>query len=92
MIEKDFVNIDNFLSEGIVKWNSPSNIALVKYWGKIPVQIPANPSISFTLNKCKTTTSISFQKKASKGISFKFFFDGLLKDSFKPKIQNDLTN
>ena len=34
MIEKDFVNIDNFLSEGIVKWSSPSNIALVKYWGK----------------------------------------------------------
>ena len=40
MIEKDFVNIDNFLSEGIVKWNSPSNIALVKYWGKKHLQIP----------------------------------------------------
>ena len=76
-----------FIDHAIVGSKSPSNIALVKYWGKIPIQIPANPSISFTLNKCKTTTSISFQKKASKGVSFKFFFDGLLKDSFKPKIQ-----
>ena len=39
MIEKDFVNIDDFLSEGIVKWSSPSNIALVKYWGKKNNQI-----------------------------------------------------
>ena len=40
MIEKDFVNIDNFLSEGIVKWSSPSNIALVKYWGKKIIKYP----------------------------------------------------
>jgi len=60
MIEKDFVNIDNFLSEGIVKWNSPSNIALVKYWGKKDNQIPKNPSISFTLSKSFTTTSVEF--------------------------------
>ena len=34
---------------GTVAWDSPSNIALVKYWGKKPVQLPANASISFTL-------------------------------------------
>jgi diphosphomevalonate decarboxylase len=33
-------------------WTAPSNIALVKYWGK-DNQIPANPSVSFTLNNCK---------------------------------------
>ncbi|NJK85011.1 MAG: hypothetical protein HC906_02565 [Bacteroidales bacterium] len=27
----------------------PSNIAIVKYWGKHEGQIPKNPSISFTL-------------------------------------------
>ena len=66
MIEKDFVNIDNFLSEGIVKWNSPSNIALVKYWGKKNNQIPQNPSISFTLSESLTTTSVEFKPKKIK--------------------------
>ncbi|MFY8133263.1 MAG: hypothetical protein ACOVOL_08510, partial [Bacteroidia bacterium] len=30
-------------------WSCPSNIALVKYWGKKEgeLQIPANPSLSF---------------------------------------------
>ena len=31
--------------DGMVSWSSPSNIALVKYWGKKDGQIPANPSI-----------------------------------------------
>ena len=38
---------------------TPSNIALLKYWGKrdIELQWPANDSISMTLSVCKTTTS-----------------------------------
>ena len=67
---------------------APSNIALVKYWGKKNVQIPSNPSISFTLNNCKTTTTITFQKKNFKGFSFRLFLDGILKDSFNLKIEN----
>ena len=53
---------------------SPSNIALVKYWGKKPVQIPTNPSISFTLKNCHTQTSISFKK--SNSFTFDFKIDG----------------
>ena len=34
MIEQDFICSDSFESSGIVEWNSPSNIALVKYWVK----------------------------------------------------------
>ena len=41
------------------QWQSPSNIALVKYWGKKDNQIPANTSVSFTLNHCNTTTSLT---------------------------------
>jgi diphosphomevalonate decarboxylase len=48
------------------KWESPSNIALVKYWGKKGVQLPANPSISFTLNEAKTITKVSLEEKQSK--------------------------
>jgi mevalonate pyrophosphate decarboxylase len=35
---------------------------LVKYWEKKD-QIPANPSVSFTLNNCKTITKLTFAKK-----------------------------
>ena len=87
MIEKDFVNIDNFLSEGIVKWSSPSNIALVKYWGKKNNQIPQNPSISFTLSKSLTTTSIEFKPKKNKANSIDFKFDGIKDHEFGQKIK-----
>ena len=87
MIEKDFVNIDNFLSEGIVKWSSPSNIALVKYWGKKNNQIPQNPSISFTLSKSLTTTSIEFKPKKNKANYIDFEFDGIKDHKFGQKIK-----
>lgn len=48
------------------KWESPSNIALVKYWGKKGIQLPANPSLSFTLNEAKTITKVSLEEKQSK--------------------------
>ncbi|NRD19247.1 diphosphomevalonate decarboxylase [Winogradskyella eckloniae] len=89
MTEQDFIlknynaNIDN----GSVKWTSPSNIALVKYWGKKKHQIPENPSISFTLSDCKTITEITYTKKDSKGFSFDVFFEGNKNEAFKPKIQ-----
>ena len=67
---------------------APSNIALIKYWGKKNIQIPSNPSISFTLNNCKTTTTITFKKKTFEGLSFRFFLDGISKDSFNLKIEN----
>lgn len=77
------------IEKGKFTWESPSNIALVKYWGKKEDQIPENPSISFTLDSCKTTTTLSFKKRDKKdsSISFDLFFDGKQKDDFKPKIQ-----
>jgi len=48
------------LQQGVVEWNSPSNIALVKYWGKYPEQLPRNASLSFALNKSLTTTTVSY--------------------------------
>ena len=92
MIEKDFVSIDNFLSEGIVKWSSPSNIALVKYWGKKNNQIPQNPSISFTLSKSLTTTSKSFKPKKNKVNSVIFEFNGIKDHEFGQKIKLFISN
>ncbi len=46
------------MSKLISTWQCPSNIAIVKYWGKRGFQLPANPSISFTLTNCTTTTTL----------------------------------
>lgn len=75
---------------GSFTWSAPSNIALVKYWGKKPSQIPANPSISFTLKHCKTITKLGFKRKSSKGISFELLFDGHPKPEFNGKIESFL--
>lgn len=73
---------------GSFSWSSPSNIALVKYWGKKKDQIPENPSISFTLSACKTITKLSFSKKEDReNFSFDVFLDGEKKDDFKSKIE-----
>ena len=70
------------------EWSAPSNIALVKYWGKKENQIPANPSISFTLNNCKTITKLEVVKKSkTNSFSFDLLFEGKPKEDFKPKIQ-----
>lgn len=76
------------IENGNFQWSSPSNIALVKYWGKKDSQIPANPSVSFTLNNCQTITKLAFAKKQSQDIfSFDLLFEGKPKEDFKPKIQ-----
>lgn len=90
MQEQQFIpkSYTNSIISGSFEWASPSNIALVKYWGKKKDQIPENPSISFTLNNCKTTTKLSFSKKASnESFLFDVFLDDEKKDDFKPKIE-----
>ena len=93
--EKDFIvkEYPTSVEKGTFQWSAPSNIALVKYWGKKENQIPANPSISFTLNNCKTITKLTFTKHfdklsvTDKKFSFDLLFEGKPKEDFKPKIQ-----
>ena len=73
---------------GKVGWTSPSNIALVKYWGKKGKQIPQNPSISFTLSECLSETFIGFEKAERFG--FNCFFDGKENPAFGAKIEKFL--
>ena len=74
--------------QGKVAWSSPSNIALVKYWGKRGKQIPQNPSISFTLSECRSETFVSFEK--ADNFSFRFFFEGKENHAFGAKIEKFL--
>jgi diphosphomevalonate decarboxylase len=70
------------------KWRSPSNIALVKYWGKYGTQMPRNPSVSFTLTNAHSDTvlRISKMEKAENiGISFDFLFEGKPNIAFRAK-------
>ena len=76
-------------NNGIVRWQSPSNIALVKYWGKKGRQLPQNPSISFTLSNCRTETSVAYEPSDNFGLSFRF--EGREAPEFQSKIQLFLT-
>ncbi|PIF01048.1 MAG: diphosphomevalonate decarboxylase [Maribacter sp.] len=77
------------VEEGKVTYKAPSNIALIKYWGKKADQIPANPSLSFTLDACATTTSITYSRRKEKGTGFSYelLFEGRPKPDFRPKIE-----
>lgn len=75
---------------GNFTWQSPSNIALVKYWGKRPIQLPQNPSVSFTLSKAFSETQIEFEVGgAAKGIeNLQFFFENKENEAFRKKIMS----
>ena len=76
---------------GRVQWSAPSNIAIVKYWGKKGIQEPLNPSVSFSLNNARTITSVDFEYKGmSNHPSLEVFLDGVPMPSFKPKIETFL--
>lgn len=73
------------MKHALVEYRSPSNIALVKYWGKMGLQMPMNPSISFTLSECATITSVEFD--LAEKFSFQFIFEGEAKLDFHPKLE-----
>ncbi len=77
----------NLPEKGVHSWQAPSNIALIKYWGKYGLQLPKNASLSFTLSACQTQTKVIYtkQKQADK-FSFKVFLEGEHAPSFEPKI------
>ena len=69
-------------------WESPSNIALVKYWGKYGEQLPCNPSISFTLDQALSKTSIkAVEQTASAEVDFEFEFEGQANQVFADKMR-----
>jgi len=70
---------------GSVCWESPSNIAFIKYWGKKGNQLPCNPSISMSLKHSITRTQLNyFPKKSNKRIHFEF--DGNTQPIFEKRI------
>lgn len=68
-------------------WKSPSNIALVKYWGKRQPQLPENSSISFTLSECYTASTLKLFEKKEAQSSIEVYLDGETKPDFIGKFQ-----
>ncbi|MEN8224585.1 MAG: diphosphomevalonate decarboxylase [Bacteroidota bacterium] len=72
-----------------VTWQSPSNIALIKYWGKHGIQLPSNPSLSLTLDECYTTTEVSWEEGSGK---VELFFDGVKKERFTSRAREYISS
>ncbi|OPC41674.1 diphosphomevalonate/mevalonate 3,5-bisphosphate decarboxylase family protein [Elizabethkingia anophelis] len=90
-MEKEFLGNINFnISSRTVTESCPSNIALIKYWGKYENQIPANPSISYTLNHCRTNTTMEFSE--GEDFSVQTFLVGNEELKFAEKIEKYFKN
>jgi len=76
------------MNNGKITWKSPSNIAIVKYWGKYGHQLPKNTSVSFTLDNAHSITTLSWSPASTEnpaGISF--YFEGSKNPAFENRIQ-----
>ncbi|MBT3235753.1 MAG: diphosphomevalonate decarboxylase [Bdellovibrionales bacterium] len=82
---------------GEVAWCSPSNLALVKYWGKSPQQLPKNRSISITLNGAHTKLNLGWRLKTeedltdSDQIDLVYNFHGKERPDFAQRLTTFLT-
>lgn len=75
---------------GSLSWRSPSNIAIVKYWGKHGVQLPQNPSLSLTLAAACTDTLLEYAFKDEahgSSVDLDFYFEEEENEAFKAKTQ-----
>ncbi|BAX80353.1 diphosphomevalonate decarboxylase [Labilibaculum antarcticum] len=75
----------NTNNSGSVSWESPSNIALIKYWGKKGYQLPCNPSISMSLKNSLTRTKLTY-KTMGDGDHLSFLFEGKRQVLFEQRI------
>ena len=78
-------------------WQAPSNIALIKYWGKHGFQLPNNTSLSITLDKAVTSTRVnavprSSNARANAEISLDFSFGGSPQPAFSKRIEKYLAS
>lgn len=73
-------------------WQSPSNIALIKYWGKRGEQLPQNASLSISLSNAVTRTCVKFLPGQSNniGLDLDFTFSGERNPVFAARLKTYL--
>lgn len=75
------------IPSGHVTWECPSNIALVKYWGKKGFQLPLNPSLSITLHGAITRLSVDFEQvEGKKAVTLDYLFENIPNSSFHERL------
>ena len=78
---------ENHIFQKTFIWSAPSNIALVKYWGKTGLQRPMNPNLSFTLEKARTWVELKWVPGQFDGKNFEFIFgDVPASEKFRSKL------
>ncbi|MGI9547248.1 MAG: diphosphomevalonate/mevalonate 3,5-bisphosphate decarboxylase family protein [Flavobacteriaceae bacterium] len=94
MKESDFIlpKYEPTIEKGKLSWRAASNIALIKYWGKKGRQIPANPSLSLSLESCATTTTLGYTplENSANNFSYDLVFENKPNLDFRPKIDEFL--
>jgi diphosphomevalonate decarboxylase len=86
----DLTVITQEVTPGAVRWRSPSNIALVKYWGKHGDQLPRNASVSFTLDAAATNTTLHYGPRQDFGeaVQVTLELDGKSREDFAKRIRS----
>ncbi|MNJ85244.1 hypothetical protein D3C87_27110 [compost metagenome] len=70
-----------------VTWRCPSNIAIVKYWGKKGTQIPCNSSLSLTLSNSYTEVEAELSEKTSdEVVQLSYYFEGSINEQFGQRV------
>ncbi len=70
-----------------VTWRCPSNIAIVKYWGKKGIQIPCNSSLSLTLSNSFTEVEAELSEKtADEVVQLSYYFEGKINEQFGQRV------
>lgn len=76
-----------------VAWTCPSNIAIVKYWGKKGNQLPCNSSLSLTLSNSYTKVVVALSEKTTpEAIQLSYFFEGEINEKFGQRVAKYLND
>ncbi len=75
----------NSAAFGTIAWESPANIALVKYWGKHGNQLPQNPSLSMTLSRSVSRTEVNWKPAVGNPVH-RFRFEGRENPKFEARV------
>lgn len=78
------------ITEGKISVQAPSNIAFVKYWGKVGRQHPINPSVSMTLKNCFTACHVTYRHGVEQTKVESFCFAGEENKKFQSRIEEYL--
>ncbi len=73
----------------VSNWQSPSNIALIKYWGKRDNQLPQNASLSITLSNAVTRTRLKVvpDQLRHDNLGLVFTFEGKPNPAFAERLE-----